>query len=82
MSRDDLMQPWHGFCIAAGREASNDERYRSNLRRNAGGSVGVWTFWGKPQSTTPARTEVVSILADDPKLKLASETSPYMRTER
>ena len=45
-------------------------------------SVGVWTFWGKPQSTTPARTEVVSILADDPASKLASETSPYMRTER
>jgi hypothetical protein len=45
-------------------------------------SVGVWTFWGKPQSTTPARIEVVSILADDPALKLASETSPYMRTER
>jgi len=19
MSRDDLMEPWHGFCIAAGR---------------------------------------------------------------
>ena len=45
-------------------------------------SVGVWTFWGNPQSTTPARTEVVRILADDPALKLASETSPYMRTER
>jgi len=45
-------------------------------------SLGVWTFWGKPQSTTPARTEVVSILADDPALKLASETSPYMRTDR
>ena len=45
-------------------------------------SVGVWTFWGNPRSTTPARTEVVRILADDPALKRASETSPYMRTER
>ena len=45
-------------------------------------SLGVWTFWGKPQSTTSARTEVVSILADDPASKLASETSPYMRTDR
>ena len=45
-------------------------------------SVGVWTFWGNPRSTTPARTEVVRILADDPALKLASERSPYMRTER
>ena len=36
-------------------------------------SVGVWTLWGNPQSTTPARTEVVRILADDPALKFASE---------
>jgi hypothetical protein len=44
--------------------------------------VGVWTFWGNPQSAKPAGTEAVRILADDPALKLASETSPYMRTER
>jgi hypothetical protein len=44
--------------------------------------VGVWTFWGNPQSAKPARTEVVRIFADDPALKRASETSPYMRTER
>ena len=45
-------------------------------------SVGVWTFWGNPQSAKPARTEVVRTFADDPALKRASETSPYMRTER
>jgi hypothetical protein len=44
--------------------------------------VGVWTFWGNPQSAKPARTEVVRTLADDPALKRASETSLYMRTER
>ena len=44
--------------------------------------VGTWTFWGSPRSARPARTEVVRILADDPALKRASETSPYMRTER
>ena len=42
--------------------------------------VGVWTVWGNPQSAKPARTELVRILADDPALKLATETSPYMRT--
>jgi hypothetical protein len=42
--------------------------------------VGILTFWGNPQSAKPARTEVVRILADDPTLKLATETSPYMRT--
>ena len=45
-------------------------------------SVGVGSVWINPQSTKPERTEVVRILADDPALKLASETSPYMRTER
>ena len=28
--------------------------------------VGVWTFWGNPQSAKPARTEVVRSFADDP----------------
>ena len=42
----------------------------------------VWTLRGSPQSVTPARTDVARILADDPALKLASETNPYMRTER
>lgn len=46
------------------------------------GGVGVWTLWSNPQSAKPARTEAVRILANDPALKLASETSPYMRTER
>jgi len=44
--------------------------------------VGVWTVCGNPQSAKPGRTELVRILADDPALKRASETSPYMRTER
>lgn len=44
--------------------------------------VGVWTFWGHPQGAKPASTEVVRILADDPALKLVSEKSSYMRTER
>ena len=44
--------------------------------------VGVWTFSGSPHHAQPVRTEVVRILADDPALKRASETSPYMRTER
>jgi hypothetical protein len=44
--------------------------------------AGVWMLWSNPQSAKPARTEAVRILADDPALKLASEMSPYMRTER
>ena len=44
--------------------------------------AGVWMFWSNPQNVKPARTDAVRILADDPALKLASETNPYMRTER
>ena len=43
---------------------------------------GVWGFLGTTQSTRPEATEMVRALADDPALKLASEGSPYMRTER
>ena len=44
--------------------------------------VGVWTFWGHPHTSAPARTEAARILADNPALKRASEMNPYMRTER
>jgi isochorismate hydrolase len=39
-------------------------------------------FWGNPQNAKPAKTQVVRTLADDPALKLVSEKSSYMRTER
>ena len=44
--------------------------------------IGVWGFRGNTQSTRPEATEIVRVLAGDPTLKLASERSPYMRTER
>jgi hypothetical protein len=44
--------------------------------------VGVWGLLGNTHSTRPEATEMVRVLADDPALKLASERSPYMRTER
>lgn len=41
----------------------------------------VWAFWGHPE--TPARPDPVhQELAADANLKLVSERSPYMRTER
>ena len=45
-------------------------------------SLGVWSLRDTPQNASPARTEAARILADDPALKLVSENSPYMRTER
>ena len=44
--------------------------------------LGVWSFWGNLQNAKPAKTQVVRTLADDPALKLVSEKSSYMRTER
>jgi hypothetical protein len=70
------------FCSAAGGRPAMTKDIVVICAGMLAVSVGVWTFWGNPQSTTPARAEVVRILADDPALKFASETSPYMRTER
>ena len=44
--------------------------------------VWVWGLRGHTHGTSPETTETVRVLADDPALKLASERSPYMRTER
>jgi hypothetical protein len=44
--------------------------------------VGVWGLRGNRHGTSPETTETVRALADDPALKLASDRSPYMRTER
>ena len=44
--------------------------------------VVVWSFWGNPPSTKSAKTQVVRPVVDDPALKLISEKSTYMRTER
>ena len=44
--------------------------------------VGTWSLRGHTHGTGPEKTETVRVLADDPALKLASERSPYMRTER
>jgi len=44
--------------------------------------VGVWGLRGNTHGTSRETTETVRALADDPALKLASDRSPYMRTER
>ena len=44
--------------------------------------VTAWIFLGDPQTTKPAKTQIIRILADDPALMLVSEESAYMRTER
>jgi hypothetical protein len=74
--------PWHLICIAAFMEASNDERLHRDLRRYARGWRRDMGLWGGKHATSPDTTETVRVLADDPALKLASERSPYMRTER
>ena len=41
----------------------------------------LWIFWGNPAHVPRVRFESQA-LAVDPGLKLVSERSPYMRTER
>ena len=75
------MQLWQRFCTAAGTEASNDDIIVICAGMLTVG-VGAWSFLGNSQSTRSAKTQVERILADDPALKLVTEKSSYMRTER
>jgi hypothetical protein len=42
--------------------------------------VVVWAFWGNPESVSGMHPTLV--MKSDAELKLVSERSPYMRTER
>ena len=42
----------------------------------------MWIFWGHPVSAPRTQVSHQQELAADPALKLVSERSPYMRTER
>ncbi len=41
-----------------------------------------WTFWGNPEVGSALRMHTAQSLKADPNLKLISERSAYMRTER
>ena len=44
--------------------------------------LGIWSLHDTPHKASPATTQAARILADDPALKLVTENSPYMRSER
>jgi hypothetical protein len=44
--------------------------------------VVMWAFVGNPESTHRSRTSVTQKMDVAPELKLVSEHSPYMRSER
>jgi hypothetical protein len=52
----------------------------------AGGIVAtglaMWSLWGNPPKHGAAKVLVVQQLDADPDLKVVSERSPYMRSER
>ena len=80
---NSTMQPWHRLRI--GSQYGSQQMTKDMLAISAGMlavGLGVWSFWGNPQHTKPEKTQVVRTLADDPALKLVSEESSYMRTER
>jgi hypothetical protein len=41
-----------------------------------------WAFWGNPPMSAEPRLPTAQSLNQDPNLKLVSEQSPYMRSER
>ena len=41
----------------------------------------IWAFWGNPKRSS-AHIQTVEWTKSDPELKLISEQSPYMRSER
>jgi hypothetical protein len=41
-----------------------------------------WAFWGNPPMSAEPRLPAAQSLNQDPNLKLVSEQSPYMRSER
>ena len=59
---------------------------RRDLLVLSGASIGValitWAFWGNPDKDFGVRTHTAQWVKPDPELKLLSERSPYMRTER
>ena len=42
----------------------------------------VWAVWGHPESLPRMHTTALQEIKADPELKLVSERSPYMRSER
>ncbi len=44
--------------------------------------VAMWAFVGNPESTSRTRSHVTQKMDVAPELKLVSESSPYMRSER
>ena len=57
-------------------------RHHSYLCRDVNGWRGAGSFLGNSQSTRSAKTQVERILADGPALKLVTEKSSYVPTER
>jgi hypothetical protein len=41
----------------------------------------VWVFWGNPERSS-AHVQTVEWIKSDPELRLISQQSPYMRSER
>jgi len=86
LSRNNYFQSHHAkrrphSCLEAKR-GRDEARPFTYLQRNPCLGLITWTFWGNPEMGYVPRLRTAQSLKADPNLKLISERSAYMRTER
>jgi len=73
---------WPGLCFS---KAKTERAMKRDVLAISGGMLGlgavVWIFWGNPEPAPRAQV-AAQALEVDPALKLITERSPYMRSER
>jgi hypothetical protein len=81
MGHFSITPSWHSSCISG----ADGAVMKQDLFIVGGGIVvvglAIWGLWGNPRHSAP-KEHVAQHLSVDPELKIVSERSPYMRSER
>jgi hypothetical protein len=77
------MRFWHRSCNV---EAKQERAMQRDILIISGGFLAVglalWAFWGNPPMSADSRLPMAQTLDQDRDIRLVTERSPYMRTER
>jgi hypothetical protein len=87
LSRNNYFQSHHAkrrphSCLKEAKRGRDEARPFTYLQRNPCLGLITWTFWGNPEMGYVPRLRTAQSLKADPNLKLISERSASMRTER